>query len=51
MFVGFPEPAVSQAAGTSRGRDDNVNKIDQELERQPMLEAIPWETHYVDHRR
>ena len=47
MFVGFPEPAASQTAG---GREHNVSKTDQELERQPMLEAIPWEPHYVDHR-
>lgn len=50
LMLGFPEPAYSQTAGTSQGHELNVNKTDQELERQPMLEAIPWEPHYVDHR-
>lgn len=50
VFAGFPEPALSQTASTSQDCEYNVNKTDQELERQPMLEAIPWEPHYVDHR-
>lgn len=47
VSAGFPEPAPFTKAGTANeGQDYNIDiRSDRELERQPMLEAIPWEPH------
>ncbi len=46
FLAGFPEPTISATSSTaSQEHEYNVEKTDQELERQPMLEAIPWEPH------
>lgn len=47
LMLGFPEPAPFTKAGTANeGQDYNIDiRSDRELERQPMLEAIPWEPH------
>lgn len=47
VSAGFPEPAPFKKAGTANeGQDYNIDtRSDRELERQPMLEAIPWEPH------
>ena len=48
-FAGFPEPPISKSASTAhQAANHRVEKTEQEMERQPMLEAIPWEPHHAD---